>query len=285
VYHFTMDTPSEKPRYPAPLGSIEPHSPLLKRPSDEQLLYKIVSVENLLRSIDGAYLHFNRVSGYADFPGADLHDGEQLPTDRPINDLSRFEKAPDFSAADYYDRCRERTYACCFSLENSDYIWTHYATSAVKGKVCIVFRLDALRAMLNEACDPATCRLSYNGVLCSPIFSINYGLVEYVEFSTHRKNQPHLPNPIQYAYLKSAALYSEEKELRVTLSALGMGQFVLNDGSLMAFPVSLQVPFDFRRALATGAIQRVLCSPVGDTGFLRAELETRRILPAPGSDL
>ena len=29
--------------------------------------------ENLLRSIDGAYLHFNRVDGYKDFPLAD-HD-------------------------------------------------------------------------------------------------------------------------------------------------------------------------------------------------------------------
>lgn len=280
-----MDTPTERPRNPAPLGSIEPHALLLKRPPDEQPLYKIMSVENLLRSIDGAYLHFNRVNGYTDFPGADPHDGEQLPTDRPISGLSKFEKAPDFSAADYYDRCRSRTYACCFSLENSDYIWTHYATGAAKGKVCAVFRFDALRAMLNEACDPQTSRLSYNGLLCSPIFSINYGLVEYVEFSTHRMNEPYLPNPIQYVHLKSAALYSQEKELRVTLSALGMGHFVLNDGSPMDFPVGLQVPFDFRRALANRTIMRLLCSPDCDTEFLGAELETRRIAPAPGSDL
>jgi hypothetical protein len=30
-----------------------------------------VTVENLLCSIYGAYLHFNRVDGYRDFPGAD----------------------------------------------------------------------------------------------------------------------------------------------------------------------------------------------------------------------
>lgn len=285
MYHLLMDPPTERPRNPPPLGSIEPHALLLKRPPDDQLLYKVMSVENLLRSIDGAYLHFNRVSGYTDFPGADPRDGEQLPTDRPINGLSKFEKAPEFSAADYYDRCRSRTYACCLSLENSDYIWTHYATGAAKGKVCIVFRFDALRAMLNEACDPATSRLSYNGLLCWPIFSINYGLVDYVAFSTHRMNDPHLPNPIEYAHLKSAALYSQEKELRVTLSALGMGQFVLDDGRVMDFPVSLQVPFDFRRALAHGALQSILCSPDCDTEFLRASLEARRIAPAPGSDL
>jgi hypothetical protein len=280
-----MDTPTDVRGNPAPLGSIEPHALLLKRPPDDQLLYKIVSVENLLRSIDGAYLHFNRVNGYMDFPGADPRDGEQLPIDRPINALSKFEMAPEFSGADYYDRSRSRTYACCFSLENSDYIWAHYATDAAQGKVCIVFRFDALRAMLNEACDPATSRLSYNGLLCCPIFSINYGLVDYVEISTHRMNEPRLPNPIEYAHLKSATLYSKEKELRVTLSALGMGHFVLNDGSVMDFPVSLQVPFDFRRALTNGAIQGLLCSPNGDSGFLRAELGSRRIMPAPGSDL
>jgi hypothetical protein len=43
-----------------------------------------------------------------------------------------------------------------------------------------------------------------------------------------------LPNPIVYTYLKDREQYSEEKELRVSLSAIGMGHFVLDDGSLMA---------------------------------------------------
>jgi len=136
-----MDKPTHAP---APIGYIEPHALLLKRPSEDALLYKVMSVENLLRSIDGAYLHFNRVDRYRDFPTADDQDGEQLPSDRPVNGLSKFEKAPEFSAADYYDRCRSRTYACCFSLENSDYIWTHYATDATMGKVGIVFRFGGL---------------------------------------------------------------------------------------------------------------------------------------------
>lgn len=278
-------TPTAAPKHPAPLGSIEPHAGLLKRPLDNQLLYKIMSVENLLRSIDGAYLHFNRVDGYGDFPGADHHDGEQLPTDRPVNALSTFEKVPSFSAADYYDRCRSRTYACCFSLENSDYIWTNYGTSAANGNACVVFRFADLRTMLNQNCDPAMSRLSYNGILCWPIFSLNYGIVEYVDLNAHGINGSYLPNPIQYIHLKSAAPYSQEKELRISLSALGMGHFALNDGSLMDFPVSLQVAFDFRRALANGAINGLLCSPDCNTGFLRAELEKRGITPAPGSDL
>ncbi|MGH8291252.1 MAG: hypothetical protein ACREV7_20010 [Steroidobacteraceae bacterium] len=271
-----MDTPTPQP---APTGYIEPHASLLTRPPEDQLLYKIMSVENLLRSIDGAYLHFNRVDGYRDFPTADQHDGEQLPSDRQINALSKFEKAPDFSVSDYYDRCRSRTYACCFSLENSDYTWANYATDAANGKLSVVFKFGGLRAMLNEACDPEKSLLSYNGLPSRQIFSVNYGIVEYVDLETHRINLPHLPNPIQYVHLKSAALYSGEKELRVTLSALGMGHFVLNDGSRIDFPVSLHVPFDFRLAFTNGTVERLLCSPGCDTGFLRAELEKRRIAP------
>ena len=249
------------------------------------LLYKVMSLENLLRCIDGAYLHFNRVDRYKDFPTADDHDGEQLPLDRPINGLTTFEKAPNFSAADYFDRCRSRTYACCFSLENSDYIWTHYATDATMGKVCVLFRFGGLRAMLNEMCDPGKSRLSYNGVLCHQIFSLNYGLVDYVEFGAHRLNSAYLPNPIQYAHVKSAVPYSEEKELRVTLSAIGMGHFALDDGSLIDFPPGLQIPIDFRRALTNGTVQRLLCSPDCDPAVLRTELDKRRIAPAPGSDI
>lgn len=277
-----MKTPTPTP---APIGYIEPHASLLKRPPDDQFLYKIMSAENLLRSIDGAYLHFNRVDRYKDFPSADDHDGEQLPSDRPVNALSKFEKAPDFSAADYYDRNRSRTYACCFSLENSDYIWAHYATDAAMGKVCVVFRFGGLRAMLNEACDPERSRLSCNGVPCWQIFSLNYGIVEYVDIEAHRFSALFLPNPIQYAHVKSAVPYAEEKELRVTLSAIGMGHFALNDGTLIDFPVSLQVPFDFRQALTNGTVQRILCSADCDPALLRTELDRRRIAPAPGSDI
>jgi len=70
-----------RPYLPAPLGSIEPHAHLLKVPPDDQLLYKIISIENLLRSIKGKYLHFNRVDSYTDFPGADRYDGKQLAKD------------------------------------------------------------------------------------------------------------------------------------------------------------------------------------------------------------
>ena len=105
-------------RYPR----IEPHQHLLTLPAKNQSLFKIMSVENLITSINEQYLHFQRVDCYSDFPNADRHDGEQLKTDRLANKSSSFEKAPYYHMADYYDKCRKRTYACCFSLENSYYI-------------------------------------------------------------------------------------------------------------------------------------------------------------------
>jgi hypothetical protein len=208
---------------PAPLGSVEPHAPLLSVPSDGQLLYKILSVENLLRSIVGNYLHFNRVDSYADFPDADPHDGRQLPKDQDGNSRARLEKSPDFSAANYYDQSRARTHACCFSLENSNFIWQNYANGSEKDKVGVVFEFGRFRTMLNQTLQPGNAALEYNGNRCHQIFSVNYGIVEYVDWDTHQANVEHLPNPIRYTYLQDKERFSEEKELRISLSAIGMG--------------------------------------------------------------
>lgn len=273
-----------KPRshIPAPLGSVEPHAPLLTIPPDGQLLYKILSVENLLRSIIGNYIHFNRVDSYADFPGADPHDVQQLPKDQQGNSSTRFEKAPDFSAANYYDQSRARTYACCFSLENSDFIWDNYANSSERGKVCVVFEFKKLRAALNKTLQPGNAALEYCGNQCHQIFSVNYGVVEYVEWDNHQANVEHLPNPIRYTYLKNKKQFSEEKELRISLSAIGIGQFALRDGSTMQFPSSLQLAFDFQSAIADGTICQILLTPDSDSDFLQAELYKLRIVPDNG---
>ena len=64
------------------LGTIEPHEGLLNRPPNDQLLYKVMLAEDLIKSISGSYLHFNRVDSYKEFDGADVNDGAQLPKDR-----------------------------------------------------------------------------------------------------------------------------------------------------------------------------------------------------------
>lgn len=267
---------------PAPLGSVETHAPLLTAPSDGQLLYKIMSAENLLRSIVGNYLHFNRVDSYADFPDADPHDGRQLPKDQQGNSCSRFEKSPDFSAAKYYDQSRARTYACCFSIENSDFIWKNYANGSEKGKVGVVFEFGRLRTMLNQTLQPGNAALEYSGNRCHQSFSVNYGIIEYVERDTHQANIKRLPNPIIYAYLKDKERFSEEKELRISLSAIGIGQFALKDGSMMQFPSSLQLFFNFKAAIADGTIQQILYAPDSDSDFLQAELHKLCIIPSKG---
>lgn len=260
---------------PAPLGLIEPHAGLLTAPPEGQRLYKVTTVENLLRSIAGSYLHFNRVDAY---PDLDPNDGTMPPGDQRGNAEARFAKAPDFSAADYYNQSRARTYACCFSLENADYIWRTYGTGGARGKICVVFDFAKLRARLNHTLTQGNSALEYNGVRCHQIFSINYGVVEYVAWDVHRANDERLPNPIRYTYLKSDK-YRDDRELRVSLSAVGIGHFVLNDGSRLDFPPSLQLGFDFKSAFGDGAIVQLLFAQDCAMDFLRIELAKLRIMP------
>jgi hypothetical protein len=186
--------------------------------------------------------------------------------------MLRFAEASDFSAADYYDRCRARTYACCFSLENSAYIWTNYGKGSDKGKVGVVFDFAKLRAAINRVLQPGNAALFYNGIQCHQIFSVNYGIVEYVDWHKHRANEMRLLNPIVYAYLKDREQFFEEKELRISLSAIGIGHFAVNDGNLLVFPPNLQLPFDFKSAFRDGTIQQVLHEDDCDLDHLHTEL-------------
>ena len=276
-----MKQDQASPHASAPLGDVEPHAGLLRVPPDGQALYKIMTVENLLRSIVGNYLHFNRVDSYADFACADVHDGQQLPQDQPANANARFQRAPEFSLADYYDQSRARTYAFCVSLENTDYIWATYGNGSAKGKVCVVFSFGKLRPRLNHTLQPGNAALLYNGVQCHQVFSVNYGIVDYVEWKTHRANTKVVPNPIQYTYLKDAQQFSRDKELRISLSAFGLGNFALK-GAIMQFPPSLQLTFDFKAAMTDGTIQQLLLSQETDAGYLTAEMHKLRIVAVQG---
>lgn len=266
---------------PTPLGLVEPHAQLLTIPHDGQLLYKVMTVENLIRSVGGNYLHFNRVDSYVDLSGsnplADSNDGRQLPKDEVVNSQIKFEKAPDFTAADYYNKSRSRTYASCFSMENSNYIWEHYGNGSAKGKICLVFELSKLRATLNETLRPGNAVLECNGMQCHQIFSINYGIIKYVDWDVHEANAKRLPNPIIYTYLKDNTKFSEEKEFRISLSAMGMGEFALKDGSKLLFPLSFHVPFLFKTAIEDGTLRPMLCAPDTEIDFLYSELEKFQI--------
>jgi hypothetical protein len=211
--HIAAMSHHSSPPAPASLGLIETHAPLLRQPPAGQLLYKVMSVENCIRSIEGGYLHFNRVDSYKDFSGADDHDGEQLPGDRAGNEAATFEKAPAFSFTDYYDRSRSRTYAFCTALEDTDHVWT-YGGGTPKGNVGLVFDFDRLRATLNRTLQSGGAALEFNGIRCRQFLDLNYGIVDYVDWATHRVNETRLPNPIMYAYLKDRGRFADEQELK-----------------------------------------------------------------------
>ena len=112
--------------------------------------------------------------------------------------------------------------------------------------------------------------------MCRQFFSLNYGIVKYVEWSTHKANEDRLPNPIIYTYLKDIQ-FSEERELRISLSTEGIGSFMLNNGSTIQFPKSVQFTFDFREALSRGIILRILFGQDCNLELLKHEFCRRHI--------
>jgi hypothetical protein len=75
---------------PPSLGSIEPHAGLLTLPPEGQLLYKIMTVENLLRSNGGSYLRFNRVDSYRIVPAATRKTVSSCPRISPGSLFNQF---------------------------------------------------------------------------------------------------------------------------------------------------------------------------------------------------
>jgi hypothetical protein len=250
-----------------PLGVVEPHKQLLTTPHGNKLLYKVMRTEDLIRSIPDSYLHFNQVDTYYD-----THDGEQLPKDLTINLKSTFIKARDYSAADYYNQGRTRTFACCFSIENSDYIWRTYGNGGKKGKVCLVFKFGKLRSMLNDIFENNKIVFEYNGTRLRQMFSINYGLIRYINWKEQRANIDFLQNPINYTYFKDKEDFSIEKEFRIGLSAIGIGKIVMN-GNEFIFPKHLHMHFDFGPAIGNGVLHKILHFPDCDAEFLHTELK------------
>jgi hypothetical protein len=250
-----------------PFNGVELQKQLLVAPHGNKLLYKVMRTEDLIRSVSGSYLHFNRVNSYDD-----AHDGEQLLKDLPDNLKSAFYRAKGYSAADYYNQSRSRTYACCFSMENSNYIWRSYGNGGNKGKVCIVFKFGKLRSMLNKIFRNDMTILEYKGKSLKNLFSLNYGLIEYIDWRKHKANKEYLQNPIIYTYFKDRKKYSIDKELRITLSYLPIGHPII-DGKKFIFPKHLHMYFDFGPAIGNGVLNRILHSSDCDTNFLHTELK------------
>jgi hypothetical protein len=239
-----------------PLGWVEPHRQLLQQPESGALLFKVVKVRYLIDMLEKRYLHFQRVDTYTD----DRSDGEELPLDRKVSEGMGFEKDPTYTVAKYFDTSRARTYACCFSLEYSAYLWETYAPD--RDAVCLVFDFDKLRERLNatvQAALESDGLLMHEDIRLKQIFSINYGIVEYVDRATHALHAVTIANPIQFTYLKEKSRFAKEQELRISLGALGFGHFVLNSGEKIAFPTAMQMGFNFPEAFASRTITEIRC--------------------------
>ena len=106
--------------------SVNSHAPLLKKPDDKQLLYKVIPSKYFFAMLKGNYLHFRRTDVYKDKIGDDLRDSDLTDSDKIISEKSTFEKSPNYTLKNYYESLRAKTYVCCFSTQNSDYLWKEY---------------------------------------------------------------------------------------------------------------------------------------------------------------
>jgi hypothetical protein len=118
--------------------------------------------------------------------------------------------------------------------------------------------------------------IEHGGALLRQVFSINFGLVEYVDWATYGTGS--LPNPIKYTFLKDKNGYSADKEVRISLSAIGVGRMVLADGRELAFPRHLHMLFDFKAAFADGTIREIMPGPNCDIALLQNDLKRLRVL-------
>ncbi|HHU0004473.1 TPA: hypothetical protein ACT9MX_003047 [Legionella pneumophila] len=263
-----------------PPGLIEPHTHLLNPLPNNRCLYKITNIDYLLNSILGNYLYFNNVSSYSDFQLADINDGAQLPLERPINASSSFETDPKFTMEHYYDNSRSRTYASCFSIQNSEHIWENYGNHNSTAKVGIIFDYTKLKTMLNAVMLSSNTRLLTNNIPCIQFFSINYGMIKYVNWQEAKNESEFLRNPIEYAYIKDLA-FQEENEFRITLSALGLGNFTLNNGEVLNFTQrpSLHLYFNYLAAAANGTIIGIQYSYNGKIENFQNLISDFRIFP------
>lgn len=260
---------------------VESHKMFLKRVDDETALYKVVSFGNFLKMLEGNYLHFNRVDGYTD----DKNDSAQPERERLMNQKLYFEKDPNFTLRNYYEGCRKRSYACCFSLNvpKADH-WKESGGKESQKAICLVMNFGKLKFLLNETFRNARLVAGNNIILHNQmagrdllclhldgrgnvakeyrhdnavqIFHLNYGVVGYGDFANDIISPDAKPNPIEYLYFKDNK-YKKEKELRISLSAIGMGIIQLPNGQLFDFSNSLSFGFNFDQAVSCGAISHI----------------------------
>jgi len=180
------------------------------------------------------------------------------------------------------DRKRDGQKYHFFTL-NQDYVIEKYLPRADSDDHCIKLLYPGLKLVTQDSNDdvnPDLCdggfkktydnqiaeeSKSLNGLpnqLATQYF-INYGLVRYGSLRESSINE-YFNNPIHYVYFKDESKYKEEREFRISLCCILPR--VVKNGKEFEFPDSIEMNFDFIRAINEGVITNVIFSEVCSNG-------------------
>jgi len=234
-----------------PRGLFFPNEVQLDQPNAHVLLYKIVNIDDFIDMIKNNYLYFKRVDTYRD----DCRDSDIPDHDQPIAEKEYFQDS-NHNLLNYYRNFRERSYACCFTLKHTPYIWRHYGSNN-KDAICIVFNYNKfLQYIRNNGLQVTLNNKRYS------FFNLNGGLVKYgslINESLIKNNNSYLTNPIHHIYFKDVK-YKNEHEYRLSLS-FPIGGYVniidKDNKKSLDFPNSVKFEFDFTLADTFKVINKI----------------------------
>ena len=233
-------------------GCIEPRRGLLRIPDDDVRLFKVMRLDHFLDSVRHGYLYFRRVDSYGASAGADPDDGRQLPSDVSGNRASAFLRQPDFTASEYYDTSRSRSFACCFTTSDGCRVLSAYGSGDPDGKARVSFLYGLMMDRVRRVLSSEDAAASIGGTRLIQCLDLDAGFVNYVDRDTHRENDARLTNTITYIFTKDQQ-YAWESEVRLSLSTGRIGRFQTK-GQPFIFPDHIRLPFDYRAAKSEGGI-------------------------------
>ena len=153
---------------------------------------------------------------------------------------------------------RKRSYACCFTLEQSKSLLYEYTKINVNDKksigICLEFDGINLENYLSEIFRKLLFAVCENQV--QNIFHLNFGLIKYGDIKADLFCKKFLRNPVFYLYLKDM-VFKNEKEYRVSLFSIGINwKEILGLDLEIEFPNYIHMPFDFNHAIKKNIITR-----------------------------
>ncbi|NTT85756.1 hypothetical protein [Tabrizicola fusiformis] len=147
-------------------------------------------------------------------------------------------------------------------MENSPEMWSAYGGPGGQDtKVGIEVRFSVLRRLVNEAVQAILETETGPTPHWLQLFSVNYGRVQHGDWRDMKLASDIFPNPVVPVFWKDGQRYGSEKELRIALSAIGIGQPLMGAARTFEFPKGLSYPFDLRAALMGGSMALRLDQP------------------------